>query len=192
MSDEMKFCYRCGANLPQGAEFCPECGYRLGENPSAEPRAEYTATRVDNASMKIGMAPTLIMIYGIISIIGGIFTILLGMSIDSMLDILKEMYEEGSITEADYDNMVALFKQLNMIACTAIGVIHITSGILAIISSTWASKLVKWKGSVVLCGVAALLPAFEFIFDPFMAVALPVVGFLMTYLIYQKRDLFVS
>ncbi|MBO4357174.1 MAG: zinc-ribbon domain-containing protein, partial [Candidatus Methanomethylophilaceae archaeon] len=28
MSDEMKFCYRCGANLPQGAEFCPECGYR--------------------------------------------------------------------------------------------------------------------------------------------------------------------
>ena len=29
MSNDIKFCYKCGANIPEGSAFCPECGSRL-------------------------------------------------------------------------------------------------------------------------------------------------------------------
>ena len=191
MSDEKKFCYHCGANLPQGSVYCPECGSPVDD--SEPQRAEYTAQPVNQGpSTSSGAVPVLILIYGIISIIGGLLVILFGMSIDSIMDMMKEAYEAGTISEADYNNIINALKAINMMACTIIGVIQISSGILAVIAGSWSNNLKNWKNSVILCGVAAILPAFTFPFDPVTAVILPVVGLIMTYLIYQMRDKFTS
>jgi hypothetical protein len=192
MSDEVKFCYKCGANLPAGADFCPECGANVGSANGDSTRTEYTARPVRDAKDAISPFPMLIMIYGVLSVIGGVLIFIVGISIDAILNMMLEALKEGYITEEDYELFVSYTKLLNIYACTTVGVLHILSGILAFLAGSWASDLVKWQSSVVCCAVAAILPALYFVFDPYTAILLPVIGLLMTYILYSKRDLFTS
>ena len=190
MSDEIKFCYKCGANIPEGSDFCPECGASLNRDVN---RTEYTAVPSNSAKKgDAGFAPILIMIYGIIAIIAGIIVIAFGMSIDSFLDMMAQAVADGIISDDDYEIILSLMRGINMMTCTLLGILMISSGIFALISGIWSSSLKNWKLSVVFCGVASILPIFSITIDPLSAIILPIVGFLMTYLLYQKKDIFIS
>ena len=191
MSDEIKFCFKCGANVPEGSAFCPECGASLTGN--NDNRTEYTAVPTKSAqNADGGIVPILIMIYGVLAIIGGLLVIIVGISVDSLINMMEAAVEQGTISAEEYELFVELTKSLNMLACTLIGVLLISSGVLALISGIWSSNLKNWKLSVLFCGIAALLPALSIMFDPITAVILPVVGLLMTYFLYSKKNDFQS
>lgn len=191
MNDQVKFCYRCGANLPEGAVFCPECGSSIdGSEPT---RTEYTAQPVNSGSRNtLGAVPTLTLIYGILAIIGAVFTILMGMSIDTILNMARDLYEEGAISESDYNTIITLFQTFTKIVFTAVGIILAISGAFAIWASQEASKMQSWNKTIALYGIAALTPAFMAPFDLVTAIILTVVGLIMTYLVYTHKNDFAS
>ena len=88
MSGEIKFCQHCGANLPDEALFCPECGYsREGAAPQAAPIVTPQA-----ASNPLGSIPSLTLIYAIIAIILAVFLAIVGLATGSMVEIAEELY----------------------------------------------------------------------------------------------------
>ncbi|MBR1452035.1 MAG: hypothetical protein IJ592_00870 [Candidatus Methanomethylophilaceae archaeon] len=107
MTDEVKFCYKCGASLPNGAGFCPECGASLradGENVVPERTVRTAPTRQDS----LGAIPVLILVYGIFALIVAFFAFMSGVMLDTMLDMLKDYAERGLISQDDYNQFLEL------------------------------------------------------------------------------------
>ncbi|MCW3974662.1 MAG: zinc ribbon domain-containing protein [Candidatus Bathyarchaeota archaeon] len=60
----MAFCIKCGKEIPEGAEFCPNCGTQIASTEKSE-KNEY-----------LGIGGTLILIGGILAIIFSFFSII--------------------------------------------------------------------------------------------------------------------
>ena len=194
MSDEFKFCYHCGANLPDGSAFCPECGAKLDVEsmPAANISRPAPTTSGKNP---LSPFPILILIYGILAIIGGLVSLLFAISIDSLLETLDEMVKAGQIDQAAYDelyNAINSFFVSPQVAFSWMGCILLASGILATLAGVKSSDLKEWKISVSCCAAAAALPLLLLPFDILNAILLPLVGFLMTYMLYKNKDKFNS
>ncbi len=194
MSDQIKFCYQCGANLPEGAVFCPECGASIdGKGPE---RVEYTATPVRAKKDALGPVPIITLIYGVVAVLGAIFTIILGITFDAILDMLDQMVKNGTISESDYQRVWDLAHSFGsmtiQVVFTAIGLLLAISGILAIFAGSSAGDLKNWRRTVVLYGIASLVPAFMVPFDILLAIILPAVGLIMTFIVYKHKDDFIS
>ena len=193
MSDEIKFCYKCGANVPEGSSFCTECGASL--NGGNTNRTEYTAVP-NNGSNNMGAIPILLLIYGIVAIIGAIFLIIIGISFNMIIETLKEFVESGALSEDDYEEVMKLISQIGtdtiMLYCTAQGAILIISGVLALIAGHFANKQMNYMTTIVCCGVSAVITFFIIPFDLFFGILLPVIGLIVTYAIYKRKDNFIS
>ncbi len=192
---DIRYCYKCGAEVPTGSSFCPECGASISDfDQGAE--AEYTAAPTRRVKDDLGAIPLLLLVYGIIAIIGAIFLILIGMSFNLILETLQQMVQEGAMTQDEYNDFISLFGTLTtetlMIYCTAQGVILVISGILAIISGHYAGKQENYKACMVCCAVAAIITIFIIPFDIIIGIILPVVGLIVTYMIIKDKDKFVS
>jgi hypothetical protein len=193
MSNENRFCYRCGATLPDGSVFCPECGTAVD---GSQPPREFTPNRtVSSKKNPLSPVPVLIMIYGVLAALGAIMLFILAISVDGILEMLKELAENGQITWDDYNSIKDLFNSYSMPIQTVfflMGAIFLASGAAAIMAGAGASDLKEWKRTVTLCGVAAVIPFFLAPFDILNAIILPAVGIIMTYMIYKHKADFKS
>jgi hypothetical protein len=72
------------------------------------------------------------------------------------------------------------------------GVLMIISGISAIVSSNFCGKMQNFKTAFGACVLAAALPLLSLIFLDVTGLIVAAIGFVMCYLIYQKKDLFIS
>ena len=79
MTDENKFCTACGAMLPEGAEFCPECGAGIGgrANPHAFAQGPGYGMQQRSGPPTVSI---LILIYGLLAAVFGISAIYLGLT----------------------------------------------------------------------------------------------------------------
>ncbi len=191
MSGENKFCVKCGANLPEGSAFCPECGASVGNNDNAS-RAEYTAAPTYNEKKDLGAIPLLIRIYGVVAVLGSIMILLMGSMTDSLVEMIKIAAEQGAIDPSEAEIAITFLTSLSISFFAMISIPLLLSGIFAIISSIYAYKLDKWRNAVTFCGIAALLPVMFFLLFPVMSLILTAVGLLMTYMLYQDRSQFIS
>ncbi len=193
MSNENRFCYRCGATLPDGSVFCPECGTAVD---GSQPPREFTPNRtVSSKKNPLSPVPVLIMIYGVLAALGAIMLFILAISVDGILEMLKELAENGQITWDDYNSINDLFNSYSMPIQTVfflMGAIFLASGAAAIMAGAGASDLKEWKRTVTLCGVAAVIPFFLAPFDILNAIILPAVGIIMAYMIYKHKADFKS
>jgi hypothetical protein len=135
------------------------------------------------------------MIYGVLAALGAIMLFILAISVDGILEMLKELAENGQITWDDYNSIKDLFNSYSMPIQTVfflMGAIFLASGAAAIMAGAGASDLKEWKRTVTLCGVAAVIPFFLAPFDILNAIILPAVGIIMTYMIYKHKADFKS
>ena len=194
MSDQIKFCYRCGANLPEGSVFCPECGFRLESTGQPESLVSQTPPTVKKKS-PLGPVPIMILIYGILAIVGGISSILVGFSIDALIQMMDELYVSGQITYEDlqtFKDAIYQFGASPSVVFLYTGCLMLSSGIFAVVSGAKANNLKDWKISFWCCIAASVLPIFLIPYDLFSAIILPIVGFLMCYQIYKYKDSYSS
>ncbi len=202
MSDyKIKYCFKCGAELPEPSDFCPECGANLTGKEEPQ-RAEYTARPTQEPPKgDMGIIPILIMVYGVLAIVAGIFMIMVGMSIDSIITIAREYAESmDPQTRTEILAVIEVLAQLNMIYFTAIAILMMLSGIFALVAGHLAGKVSSWKTALVCCLVASLVPLFSIPLDMSFHVSgsmigtilISAIGLLMTYFIYAAKDKFIS
>ena len=192
MSGEIKFCQHCGANLPDEALFCPECGYsREGAAPQAAPIVTPQA-----ASNPLGSIPSLTLIYAIIAIILAVFLAIVGLATGSMVEIAEELYHAGTISEADYEEIKALFDEVSTTAMMAIyevmALALAASGIVAYLAYKNSDQLIKWKTTFRLYLVASILSAVTVLLHPIIGIILCAVGLVITRQVYIHKKDFIS
>lgn len=194
MADDFKFCYKCGAELPEGSDYCPECGSPLNDSDVKRDQPEYVAQLVESKSNGLGAIPILMFVYGVIAIFGSIMFMMTGLLLDMIIQTLENMVEQGLISDSDYATFAALFTTMTAEVMKLVliveGLLLLLSGISALVSGRYASKLVKFKLCFTLCLLASLLPLGLLPFDVLMGIALPVVGFIICYKIYSSKDMF--
>lgn len=183
-----KFCTACGAMLPDGATFCPQCGRSLdgsaptggyGYDPwSRDPRAAQAKTGPSFA--------ILILIYGLFAIFGGVFSgITLGTLDQASFDATVEMLEEYGLDMSGWT--------LSMVHEWAIGMyILAVSGVAAVISYYYCRKAENWKYAVAFCGIASVLTLGMAVAGFSDGLILCPIGLIITYLVYARRDTFKS
>ena len=198
MTDEVKFCYKCGASLPEGADFCPECGASVKAD-NSDGRAEYTARPVSSRKSDLGAIPALILVYGILAIIGAFFIAMTGAFLDNMLDMFNEYVKQGVITQEEYDQLLSMLGLTSEAAISAVkfrfileGIVLGLSGITAIISSRFCGKMENFQAAFTLCLVSSGLTVIMIFLGDLTGLFLAVVGFVMSFLIYQSKDKFIS
>ena len=197
MTDEEKFCFKCGAMLPDGADFCPECGASLraeGERTVPEPEVR-TAVRSDS----LGAIPALILIYGIFALIVAFFYIISGIMLDSLLDMFKDYAERGIISMDDYNQFLEMIgaateegRSTLKLNLTIEGILFAVSGIAAVVSSRYCGKLENYKRAFYLCFAATILVAAQVFLGDITGLILAAVGLVMCYLLYRNREKFTS
>ncbi len=196
--DEIRFCYKCGASLPEGSDFCPECGASIRNNGTTQ-RTETAARPASGLKKDLGAIPILIMVYGILAIIGALLTLLVGASLETMIDTFREFVKEGVISQDEFDQLMSMLGLVDEAAIQAVktkfiteGAILALSGILALVSANFCSKLQNFKAALTCCMVASGVTLFMMVFLDPTGIILAIVGFIISYLIYQKKDLFTS
>ena len=198
MTDEVKFCYKCGASLPNGAGFCPECGASVnadGERAVPDSAGRTATVRQDS----LGAIPVLILVYGIFALIIAFFAFMSGIMLDTMLDMLKDYAERGLISQDDYNQFLELIGATTEAGKTALktnliieGIVFALSGIAAIVSSHFCGKLENYQMAFYMCIAASALTLVIVFIGDISGLLLAVVGFVMCYLIYQNKYKFTS
>lgn len=181
MADDRNFCYKCGMNLPEGADYCPECGTPV--HGDGGPRAEYTARPEARRSSDMGALPILMTIYGVIAIVMFFVLLLTGLSLNSILQILEEMAESDP-SMADY--IKTLTEMMISYNFTFAAVIILISGIFALISASDVSKQQHFQRAMICCGIATVVPLFT------LDILLTIIGIIVMVVMYSKRDYFIS
>ncbi len=195
MTNEQKYCIRCGSVLPSGAGFCPECGASQDSAESSS-RVEYVVTPNTKKKGDMGILPIFMIVYGILAVMAAIFIISMGMAIDSLLQMLQEMVDSGQISPSEYDQYVQILSVFaittNKMAATAAGLALALSGLFSVIAGMKADKMENWKITMALTLVAVLILLFAVPFITVMSVVLIVFGLVVTLFIYKAKDQFAS
>ena len=185
MGSQYNFCTRCGAELPQGSDYCPECGMCYVEG------TDRMVTNVARNPLMFFIV--LLAMYAAFSIVEGLYVILFEnvfiSSIESIYGIGIEEYIQriGVDSLAQYSDI--LFKQ---------GIVDIISGSLAAVVMLLCLKLRYWKLAVFLCLAASLVIPVSLLFMPWkmvqsewITIALQLlVGLMVTRGIYRCKTLF--
>ena len=180
MTDENKFCTACGAMLPEGAEFCPECGAGIGgrTNPHAYAQGPSYATVQRSGPPAMSL---LVLIYGVFALILGIVSVYLGFT----------------FTEADFQELVEQYEAMGMVfplewsdsfssEMLLTGAVTMASAACALISYWFCYKRGPKTYAVVACAAATVLSF------GVMSVVTVVIGALVTFLMYRDTKGFTS
>ncbi len=188
MSNDIKFCYKCGANIPEGSAFCPECGSRL--DGSEDTRTEFTARPV--RADALGPLPILIKIYMFIAPILAILVILTCLSAKAIIDMLQAYVDSGAIPQEYYDMLKAALAMYVPVYCAIVSIVLFVSALLARKTSKCVDELKDWNSAVTYCAAASAVLLLAVWFDILTFGFLAVAGFLMTYLLYSHKQDFSS
>ena len=185
MGSEYDFCTRCGAEMPKGSDYCPECGMCYVEG---------TDRMVQNVARNpLMFFIVLIALYTLFSIVEGLYVILFNdifiASIETIYDMSIDDYLEriGVDSLAQFSDI--LFRE---------GIVDLVSGSLAAAVLALCLKLRHWKAAVFLCLAATLAIPVSLAFMPWkmiqsewITIALEVlVGLMVTRGIIRCKNLF--
>lgn len=182
MTEENRFCVRCGARLPEGAEFCPECGASVGGggNPyvSQQPYQPRQSTAMPRMT-------TYILIYGVLAVIFGLISLYTGATLNeadwnSMIDMYEEMGFAGVLPAWD-----DFFRTQMLVA----GACMVLSGACAFAGYWFCRQRGPRMYVVVACAVASVLTLGMM---DVTSVILLIVGLFVTYMVYTDKTGFAS
>lgn len=176
MTDEDRsFCPRCGADLPPGSAFCPGCGASQGSGPN--PYRDHSQT-VQNP-LKVPMVLTAV--YGLVAVVLGLISMLMALTMtESLLEEIIDQFPEweSMLTDVDIDAL----RSESIIS----GVLAVISGACALFAYRNMKVPEKWMVTIVLLVVAS------FTSYTMIAYYSVVIGLLVTFLVYTKKDHFTS
>ena len=161
-------CRSCGSDIPAGSYYCPDCG-----------------TRIVGDRARLGMVPNLILIYGVVALIIGLF---FAMSIA----VLDEFWIENVGPDGTYYGVTYGQLESTMIWMT---VAFLSSGLCATVSGILARRMVYGRVCLILCLLASVLVFLAAVPDMYYALygVVPfIVGMYMTYRLYVRQDAFSS
>ena len=144
MVSEYSFCTRCGAELPPGSMYCPECGKSFADGPERNVY-RYSPNPLTFFLILLGA-------YAIISIVEGIFVTMFNDAFMSNVKIIYGTDIDKYLSEIGVDS----FEQLEDIMYKE-GFVTLASGILAAATFILCMKLRCWKVAVTLCLMASFI-----------------------------------
>ncbi len=159
-------CSKCGSELPIETTFCPTCGNRLIKS-------------------NLGMTSNLILIYGVVAIIIGLF-------FAAGLSVIDQAWNDIAGPDGTYDG-ITYDLMVSVVQWTAVA--FLSSGVCALVSGILARKQVYGKVCLILCVLASVLVFAAAIPDLSMlvvAIILFIVGMYMSYRLYAHQDEFCS
>ena len=159
-------CSKCGSELPIETTFCPTCGNRLIKS-------------------NLGMTSNLILIYGVVAIIIGLF-------FAAGLSVIDQAWNDIAGPDGTYDG-ITYDLMVWVVQWTAVP--FLSSGVCALVSGILARKQVYGKVCLILCVLASVLVFAAAIPDLSMlvvAIILFIVGMYMSYRLYAHQDEFCS
>lgn len=161
-------CRCCGSVIPAGSFYCPDCG-----------------TRIVGDRARLGMVPNLILIYGVVALVIGLF---FAMSIA----VLDEFWIENVGPDGTYYGVTYGQLESTMVWMTAA---FLSSGLCATVSGILARRMVYGRVCLILCLLASVLVFLVAVPDMYYALygVVPfIVGMYMTYRLYVCQDAFSS
>ena len=161
-------CRSCGSDIPAGSYYCPDCG-----------------TRIVGDRARLGMVPNLILIYGVVALVIGLF---FAMSIA----VLDEFWIENVGPDGTYYGVTYGQLESTMVWMTAA---FLSSGLCATVSGILARRMVYGRVCLILCLLASVLVFVVAVPDMYYAMygVVPfIVGMYMTYRLYVCQDAFSS
>ena len=161
-------CRCCGSVIPAGSFYCPDCG-----------------TRIVGDRARLGMVPNLILIYGVVALVIGLF---FAMSIA----VLDEFWIENVGPDGTYYGVTYGQLESTMVWMTAA---FLSSGLCATVSGILARRMVYGRVCLILCLLASVLVFLAAVPDMYYALygVVPfIVGMYMTYRLYVCQDAFSS
>lgn len=161
-------CRCCGSVIPAGSFYCPDCG-----------------TRIVGDRARLGIVPNLILIYGVVALIIGLF---FAMSIA----VLDEFWIENVGPDGTYYGVTYGQLESTMVWMTAA---FLSSGLCATVSGILARRMVYGRVCLILCLLASVLVFLAAVPDMYYALygVVPfIVGMYMTYRLYVCQDAFSS
>lgn len=159
-------CSKCGSELPVETTFCPTCGNRLIKS-------------------NLGMTSNLILIYGVVAIIIGLF-------FAAGLSVIDQAWSDIARPDGTYDG-ITYDLMVSVVQWTAVA--FLSSGVCALVSGILARKQVYGKVCLILCVLASVLVFAAAVPDLSMLVVsiiLFIVGMYMSYRLYTGQDEFVN
>ena len=185
MGSEYNFCTRCGAELPKGSDYCPECGQCFVED---------TDRMVKNVARNpLMFFIVLLALYALFSIVEGLYVMVFNDVFISSIETIYGMEIEEYLERIGVDSLAQysdiLFKE---------GIVDLISGSLAAVTVLLCVRLRYWKAAVFLSLAASLIIPVSLIFMPWkmvqaewITIALQVlVGLMVTRGIYRCKMIF--
>ncbi|MBQ2486669.1 MAG: zinc-ribbon domain-containing protein [Candidatus Methanomethylophilus sp.] len=193
------FCPACGANLPENSTFCPECGHRIGDEQSFSQQSGagygygYATDRSPMTRLqgKLLVAFIFVLIYGIMSIFGGLSLLTINDAFVDQLDQMLQDAGQGTFEEFMSSMGYNMTKSEFIEMCRVSAVVSLVSGALCIAANVFMYKHTKRIITTVLVAAAALVNFGTVTYSGFFSVFLNVViGLIMAYLVYASSDSF--
>lgn len=176
MNDDKRFCTACGALLPAGATFCPECGAGTdgSSNPYAGRAQPYRAPQSQGGSI----AKTLLLVYGVLAIVMAIAFLYNGIVLnEAMYNEMMQMYWDMGIEMPAWDDFI----KTQMMAA---GAFMIMSALAALASYWFCKKRGPKKNAVMSCAIASVLVLGMM---DVTAIIMLIIGCLVTYMLYKDN-----
>ena len=153
MGSEYNFCTRCGAEMPKGSDYCPECGMCYVEG---------TDRMVKNVAHNPMMFFIVLMgLYALFSIVEGLYVILFNDVFLSSIETVAGTDLETYLAKIGVDSVDQfkdiLFKE---------AIVSIVSGSLTVVATILCLKLRYWKLACILCFAATLAIPASLLFMP--------------------------
>ena len=121
-------CSKCSSELPVETTFCPTCGNRLIKS-------------------NLGMTSNLILIYGVVAIIIGLF-------FAAGLSVIDQAWNDIAGPDGTYDG-ITYDLMVSVVQWTAVA--FLSSGVCAAVSGFMSRRLVYGKVCLILCVLASVL-----------------------------------
>ena len=152
-------CSKCGSELPVETTYCPTCGNRLVKN-------------------NLEMTSNLILIYGVVAIIVGLF-------FAAGLSVMDQVWNDIAGPDGTYDG-ITYDLMVSVVQWTAVA--FLSSGVCAAVSGFMSRRLVYGVLASVRVFAAAIPDLSMLIF----CIILFIVGMYMSYRLYAHQDEFCS
>jgi hypothetical protein len=146
MDEKYGFCIKCGQELPQGATFCPECGYKVGD------AINYMNNGPTKKPVNLSTITILILIYAVFAILTGLFCAYIALQADVILDLMREMAPD------EYQQLIDMGVTAEMMAYIyALPAIMMTiSGVFAVLSGYLVDKRKNNQMAFLFCILASI------------------------------------
>ena len=189
MTDENRFCTACGARLPEGSIYCPECGRPVdgGQNPyAADPGWDRGMVQRRKSSI-----PVFLLLYGIFGLIVSLYMLSFAYGLNE--EVYNQFLQNAEeMIGSDVSPMMPPWEDSLRTMMLAASVFGIISPVLALVSYYFCWKGGPWKNAIILCGLSSVLILGTCIASSMEGLILFLIGMFVTFMLYRDKDTFAS